>query len=237
MKAKAIIQARMGSTRLPGKVLLKVKGKTMLEYLIERLKSARNIEEIIVATTTERQDVPIVGLLQKLNIRTFCGSEDDVLDRYYRASREYGADHIVRITADCPLMDPDVVDKVVEEYFKSDADYCSNVLERTYPIGEDVEVFKYSALECTRENAQLAYEREHVTPYMKKHPELFKLKNVKNSRDLSMKNWTLDSIEDFKFIQAVLEALYPSNPAFHMRDILELLERRPKLEELNEQCV
>ena len=233
MKAKVIIQARLGSTRLPGKVLLKVMDKTILEYLIERIKKAKNVKDIIIATTTKKQDLAIINLAQKLKINTYCGSENDVLDRFYQTAKAFNVMHIVRITADCPLIDPEIVNKVIEEYFKSGADYCSNVLERTFPVGEDVEVFNFRTLRHTWENANFASEREHVTPYMMKHPEIFKLKNVRNNTDLGKKRWTLDRIEDFKFIKTVLETLYPVNPYFSMQDILRLLERNPLLEIIN----
>ncbi len=233
MKAKIIIQARFGSTRLPGKVLLKIMDKTMLEYLIERVKKSKNIEDIIVASSTKKENLQIINLAHKLKVNTFCGSEDDVLDRFYQAAKTFKAKHIVRITADCPLMDSQVIDDVVSYYFKTGADYCSHVLERTFPVGEDVEVFSFKTLEYAWKNANLAFEREHVTPYIRKHSEIFKLKNFKNAVNLSTKRWTLDREEDFKFIKAVLEALYPINPDFRMENVLKLLERNPHLEDIN----
>ena len=236
-KAKVIIQARVGSTRLPGKVLLDVMGRTMLHYLIEKVKKAKNIEDIIIATTIKEQDLPIVVLAQKLQVKIYRGSEDDVLDRYYQAAKAFNLRHIVRITADCPLMDPEIIDKIVHYYFKSGADYCCNVLKRTFPTGEDVEVFSFSTLKYTWEHANLASEREHVTPYIMKHPEVFKLKNVTNKTDLSRKRWTLDRMEDFKFVKAVIEKLYHSDSNFHMKDILKLLKSDPGLEAINKNVI
>lgn len=233
MKAKVIIQARLGSTRLPNKVLLKIADKTILEYVIERVKKAGNIEEIIVATTVREEDLQIVNLTNELKINAYRGSENDVLDRFYQTAKKFNAKHIVRITADCPLIDPKIIDDVVNYYFESGTDYCSNVLERTFPDGEDIEVFSFGALEYTWMNANLASEREHVTPYIRKHPNIFKLANFKNKIDLSEKRWTVDREEDFKFIKAILEALYPLNPNFCMEDVLKFLERNPQLKDIN----
>jgi len=233
MKVKAIIQARVASTRLPTKVLLKVMDKTVLEYVIERVKKAKNIEKVIVATTVKKEDLQIVNLLDRLKIDLFRGSEEDVLDRYYRAAELFKAKYIVRITADCPLIDPQIVDDVIDYYFESGADYCSNTLEATFPDGEDVEIFSFKVLSEAWKNARLLSEREHVTPYIKKHPEKFKLVNLKNKIDLSDKRWTLDRKEDFKFIKAVLECLYPVNPDFSMDDILNFLQQNLYLEGIN----
>lgn len=233
MKAKVIIQARSGSTRLAGKVLLKIMGKTILEYLIERIKRARNIEDIIIATTKKEEDSQIINLARLLKVNIFRGSEDDVLDRVYQAAKTFDVRHIVRITADCPLMDPRIIDDIVNYYFESYADYCSNTIEKTFPDGEDVEVFNFKTLAYAWKNANLASEREHVTPYIIKHPDIFKLTNFKNRTNLSNKRWTLDREEDFILIKAIIEALYPTNPDFHMEDVLEFLKQNPELEEIN----
>lgn len=233
MKAKIIIQARLGSTRLPGKVLLKIMDKTILEYLIERVKKAKNVEDIIIATTTKEEDLDIINLAHRLQVNTFRGSENDVLDRFYQAAKTFNVKHVVRITADCPFMDSNIIDDVVCCYFESSADYCSNVSERTFPDGEDVEVFSFATLEYAWRNANLASEREHVTPYIRNHPNIFKIANFKHKIDFSKKRWTLDRKEDFKFIKAILEGLYPINPDFHMEDILKFLEHNPHLEDIN----
>jgi spore coat polysaccharide biosynthesis protein SpsF (cytidylyltransferase family) len=233
MKATAIIQARVGSTRLPGKVLLKIMGKTILEYGLERVKKAKMIDKIIVATTKKEEDLSIVNLMHKLKVNVYRGSEDDVLDRYYQAAKIFKAKHIARITSDNPLIDPQIIDKIVKRYFESSADYCSNTLEETFPDGEDVEVFKFSALREAWKKAKLPSEREHVTPYLKKHPEKFKIVNVKNKKNLSDKRWTVDGKKDFELIKAILKALYPKNPSFLMKDILKFLKTNPRLEDLN----
>ncbi|MDD5352400.1 MAG: glycosyltransferase family protein [Candidatus Omnitrophica bacterium] len=237
MKAHAIIQARFGAIRLPGKVLLKVMDKTILEYAVERVKKSKAIEDIVVATTTKESDLPIANLVSRLNIKLYRGSEDDVLDRYYQAAKLFKIQHIARITADCPLLDPGIISDVVHCYFKNKADYCSNTLEETFPDGEDVEVFSFDALEYAWKNSSLLSEREHVTPYLKKHPEKFKLINFKNKENLSKKRWTLDTEADFKLIKTILESLYPINPNFDMGDILKFLKLNPELEELNKNII
>jgi len=233
MKTSVIIQARSGSTRLPQKVLLKVMGKTILEYALERIGKAKNIEGIIVATTLNEEDARIVDLAESIGIKTYRGSSEDVLDRYYQAAKLFGIRHLVRITADCPLIDPWIIDKAVELYFESKADYCSNTLKETFPDGEDVEVLSFNALHSAWKSAKLLSEREHVTPYIKKNPGRFKLVNFENDIDLSGKRWTVDREEDFRFIKALLEGLYPIKPDFSSGDILEFLRQNPRLEEIN----
>lgn len=237
MRVFAIVQARCGSTRLPGKVLFKVIGKTILEYVLERVGRAKNVEGIIVATTAKKEDERIVNLAESLNIRTYCGSDEDVLDRYYQAAKLFGIKHIIRITADCPLIDPQIIDSVIGLYFESKADYCSNTLDETFPDGEDSEVFSFDALCRAWKNAKLVSEREHVTPYIKNNPAKFKLVNLRNNIDLSAKRWTLDTEGDFRFIKTVLEKLYPSKPDFSSKDVLEFLKNNPHLERINKGIV
>jgi len=237
MKAIAIIQARVGSTRLPGKVMLKIMGKTILEYGIERVKKAKNIKKVTVAATNKKEDIVIVELMIKLGVAVYRGSENDALDRYYQAAKQFDAKHIVRITADCPLIDPQIIDKVVRRYFKSKADYCSNTLLETFPDGEDVEIFNFKTLSEAWKRAKLLSEREHVTSYITKHPGKFKLVNFKNKKDLSDKRWTVDEENDFKLIKAILEALYPRNPDFQMEDVLKFLGQNPDLENLNKDII
>jgi len=237
MKTQAIIQARYGATRLPGKVLLKVMNKTILEYVIERVKKARRLDDVIVATTVKKEDLEIVKLVSSLGISVYCGSEEDVLDRYYQAARAFKVSHIVRITADCPLIDPRVIDRVVYDYFNTKADYCATT-EDTFPDGEDVEVFSFGTLKSAWQNANLLSEREHVSSYITKHPEKFKLKNVMcEHQGVSFKRWTLDREEDFQYIKIVLENLYPKNPSFSMEDILKFLEDNPHIEEINKNVI
>jgi len=233
LKTLAIVQARNGASRLPGKVLLKILDKTILEYGIERIKRARSIEGLVIATTVNKNDLSIVELASSKGVGVYRGSEDDVLDRYYQAARSFKADHIVRITADCPLIDPGVIDAVIQRYRESKADYCANTLKETFPDGQDVEVFSFNALKIAWQNARLASEREHVTPYIRKHTEQFKLASFENPTDLSAKRWTLDEEKDFIVIKNILEALYPKNPLFTMDDVLKYLSENSDIEKIN----
>jgi spore coat polysaccharide biosynthesis protein SpsF len=229
-----IVQARMGSSRLPGKTLAIVAGKPMLAHVIERLKGARLLQGIVVATTTKKADDAIAKLAEKLGVYVFRGSEGDVLDRYYQAFRKYPADVIVRVSSDCALTDPHVVDKVVSHYLKGNYDYVSNILKRTYPDGLDVEVFSFKALEKAWQEAKWASEREHVTPYIHRNPNKFRLANVENEVDLSHLRWTVDWKEDLEFVRQVYKHLYKEGQIFYMEDVLELLKKHPDLKKINQ---
>lgn len=229
----AIIQARLGSTRLPNKVLLKLEDKTVLEHDVERTARSRYIRDVVIATTMAKGDLKIVELCAAKGIRVYCGSENDVLDRYYQAARLVEAEHVVRITSDCPVIDPAVVDQVISLHLESKADLSANVLKETFPDGLDVEVFTFAALKKAWEEARLSSEREHVTPYIKNNPQLFKLVNLECPRNLCGKRWTLDNPEDYEFLKAVYRSLYPSNPRFGMEDILKFLEKHPEIERIN----
>lgn len=234
--ATAIIQARMGSTRLPGKVLKKVLGKAMLEHQIERVKRSKTIDQIILATTSKSEDKQIVRLGKRLKVKVFAGSENDVLDRYYRAAVKFGVNgNIVRLTGDCPLMDPEIIDAVVNFYLKNkkNCQYANNVDPPTFPDGMDVEVFSFEALKTAWQNADLLSEREHVTPYIRNHPEKFKVKNFQSRKNLSRHRLVLDNKEDFILIKRIFTSLYPRNKNFTLRDILEFLKRNPKLALVN----
>lgn len=233
MKTLAIIQARMNSTRLPGKVLMKISGKTVLEHVVKRVSQSKLIDEVVVATTINKSDLTIAALCKRLKVHIFRGSENDVLNRYYQTAKKYHADNIARITSDCPLIDPAIIDKVIKKHFDAGNDYTANTILETYPDGEDVEIFKNSALVQAWENARLLSEREHVTPYIKKHKEFFKLGNIKNVINLSKKRWTLDNKEDFEFIKKVYQYLYASDHFFSMEKILKCLEKHPELEFVN----
>ena len=232
----AVIQARMGSSRLPGKVLLDLAGRPVLRHGVERVRKARLIDRVMVATTNRPGDEPVRQFCREQGIACFGGSENDVLDRYYQAASSAGAtdgDGIVRITADCPLIDPDVIDRVIETFLASDADYVSNVQPPTFPDGLDVEVFKFSALRTAWREARLASEREHVTPYLRNHREIFSQRNVSQTDDLSGLRWTLDEPADYELLQWVVGALQERRPDFHMADVLQVLSEHPEWQELN----
>jgi len=234
-KIVAIIQARMGSTRLRGKVMKKILGKEVILHDIDRIKQIKNLDKIVIATTTKKDDDIIVETVKKYNsgIGIFRGSEEDVLDRYYKAAKEFKADVVVRMTSDCPLIDPKVSDKVIETFLNNNCDYCSNCLKRTYPQGLDTEVFSFDAIEKAWKEAGEYYQREHVTPYIHENPGKFKLLNVSNDKDLSHLRWTLDTIEDFNFINEIYKRLYNEKKIFYKEDVLKILDEEPKLIEIN----
>ncbi len=236
MKVCVIIQARMGSKRLPGKVLKEVLGKPLLGYQCERLARSKRADEIIIATTTALADEAIVEFCRKNSLFCFRGSEEDVLDRFYSAALRQRAEVVVRVTGDCPLIDPEVVDRVIRFYLEnvSKFDYVSNVLERTYPRGMDCEVFGAQTLAEVHREARLSPEREHVTRFIYTHPERYRLGSVTFScGNESRHRWTVDTPEDFELIRKILTQLYPANPVFTLRDVLGLLERHPDWENLN----
>jgi len=235
MKTGAIIQGRMGSTRLPGKVMKKIQGKSLLELLIERLKFSRLVDQIVIATTVNQEDDAIYGLAKKLSIDCFRGSEDDVLSRYYEASKKFSFDHIVRITADCPLIDPEVVDRVLRFYLENETryDYVSNTLTPTYPDGLDVEIFSFDVLESLHRLSTKRYQREHVCTYLVEHPDQFRMANVSNNTDLSKLRLTVDNPEDFELVRRIYENIYPKKKLFFLEDILALLKENPGLIEIN----
>lgn len=231
MKIVAITQARMGSTRLPGKVLREVLGKPLLEYQIERVRSSKLIHQLVIATTTKETDQPIIELCKKLKVDYYRGSEEDVLSRYFHAAIQYEADIIVRLTSDCPLVDPDIIDAVITKFLSNDSnfDYVSNTIERSYPRGLDVEVFSMKALDLVIEKASRPVYREHVTPYIYLHPEQFNLGFIKNNIDLSSLRLTVDTEEDLELISRVITEFYNSNiKSFVLKDIIDLSRKKPE---------
>lgn len=228
----AIIQARLGSSRLPDKVLKELAGKPVLWHVINRMKKSRLIDEIVVATTCKKEDLEIVEYCASQGVRVYVGSEDDVLDRYYQAARLYKPDNVVRVTADCPLIDANIIDIVIQEHLRSGSDYTSNTLEDTFPDGLDCEVFKFTALEQACKNAKLASEREHVTPYIRNN-EQYKKRSVIDSADHSLDRWTLDTDRDYAFLTRVFDELYKDNPEFDTDDIYALLDRCPDIRKIN----
>ena len=234
----AIVQARMGSSRLPGKVLKEILGKPLLWYLIDRLKWSKTIDKIVIATTTNERDKPILKLADEMGTDSFTGSEDDVLDRYYQAAKKYGMDTLVRITADCPLIDPELVDKIIRRYLENRGrfDYVHSGL--SFPDGiVETEVFSFSDLERAWREAMLSSEREHVTPYIWKNPNLFRCDVVENEQDLSYIRLVVDDERDLKLVSEVFLNLYKEGEIFHLKDILDFLKIRPELLELNKRTV
>lgn len=235
-KRVAIIQARMSSARLPGKVLKRILGKEMLGHVLDRVFSCDALDGIVVATTEDPKDERIVEFVKKYGRGAECfrGSEDNVLDRYYRAAVTFGADWIVRITSDSPLLDPSVIRSVITTTIAGDYDYGSNSLIPTMPDGLDVECMKLSALELAWKEASLPHELEHVTPYIRMNPKLFRMANLFYARDLSSLCWAVDSGPDFRFISTLAEhinLLDPSNYSFER--IMAVLERYQHLQNIN----
>jgi spore coat polysaccharide biosynthesis protein SpsF len=231
-KIVAIIQARMGSTRLPGKVLLDIEGKTVLARVVNRLRRARLIDELLVATTDRTADEAIVEECRRLSVPVFRGDQEDVLERYFRAAQSAKATIVVRITSDCPLIDPEITTRAIEAFLEVRPDYASNALVRTYPRGLDTEVISFSALGRAWQEARKPYEREHVTPFIYEHPAEFKLLSVTDDADHSAHRWTVDTPEDMELVRAIYRRL-KDNPTFSWRDVLNLLDREPDLMDLN----
>ena len=229
MDIGVIVQARSGSTRLPEKVLLDLSGRTVLERVIERVSCANLVDVVIVATTLNKEDDRIEEICQKAGVMCFRGSEEDVLDRFYQAAKHYEIKQIVRVTADCPLMDSAVIDIVISRHMKEFADYTSNTIEETFPDGEDVEVFSFSALQRAWQEASLKSEREHVTPYLKKNKGLFKLVSVRSDCDLSGQRWTLDEQADYILIKEIYAVLGKKGHIFGIKEIIGFLKDNPQV--------
>ncbi|MFB7141783.1 cytidylyltransferase domain-containing protein [Gottfriedia sp. NPDC056225] len=234
MKVVAIIQARMGSTRLPGKVLLKVLNKPLLAYQIERVKRAKLIDEIIVATTTNELDLEIVNFCEFMSISCYRGSEDDVLSRYFEAASLYNADLIVRLTSDCPLIDPTIIDKVINEFILNmhHIDYASNTVQRSFPIGMDIEVMSFSLLKTINQLQLPESYREHVTPFIYRSQK-YTIRQIVQKVNKSHIRLTVDTPEDFKLISTIIEEIYPINPFFTLQELYDLFERKPELLTIN----
>ncbi len=230
------IEARMRSSRLPGKVLKPILGRPMLALMIERLQRARTVDNIVIATTVNAADDPIVALAEELEVDYFRGSEDDVLARVLGAARHFNADVIVETTGDCPVIDPAILDKVVSDYRIGGADFVSNNLEYTTPRGTDVRVFSTEALaevDCITNDPA---DREHVSLYFWEHPEKYRLRNVRTEfpPEVAALRLTVDTPEDFELIRQIYEALYPTKPDFTLADILELFQQHPELPRINQ---
>jgi spore coat polysaccharide biosynthesis protein SpsF len=230
----AIIQARLGSTRLPGKTLMEIEGESLLGHLLSRVRASKLVNDIIIATTDEKRDDPIVEFARNREVNCYQGSENDVLDRFYQVASEFKVENIVRITPDCPMLDPVVMDSVISKYVDGGYDYVSNTITPTFPDGLDTEVFSFAALEKAWKEAALPSEREHVTAFIVNHPELFSHLNVaKQGKDLSWMRWTVDTGQDLEFAKKIFAELYSPDKIFYMDEIISLLERKPELLDLN----
>jgi spore coat polysaccharide biosynthesis protein SpsF len=234
-KITAIIQARMGSSRLPGKVVEDICGKPMIEQMLLRLRRSSVLDQIVVAIPRDPSDDVLAALLHALKIPLFRGSTNDVLSRYFETAKAFNAEIIVRLTADCPLIDPDLVDSVVREHFKSGADYTSNSLKRTFPRGFDTEVFSFAALERSYRAATETFEREHVTPYMYLNPHLFTLHSVQASGKINRPDLrlTVDTAVDLTLIRIIYCLLGTKGAFFGAEQIIDLFEGCPTLTKIN----
>lgn len=227
MKTIIIVQSRMTSTRLPGKVLLPLAGEPMLVRLLERLRRVQRADGIVIATTTNASDDPIAALCAQQGVPCHRGSELDVLSRYADAARLHAADVVVRITSDCPLIDPALIDQLIAVYEEGDSDYVSNMLPPTWPYGMAVEVFSATALAQAHAEATQDAEREHVTPFIYWHPQRYRLRNVASPVALSHHRWTVDTPEDYELVRRLFDHLLPTNPHFTQADVLALLDAHP----------
>ncbi|WP_109877753.1 cytidylyltransferase domain-containing protein [Nitrosopumilus zosterae] len=228
-----IIQARMGSSRLPGKVMRKIDNNfTVIDYVIRQLKSSKKIDKILIATTNLKEDDVICDHLFSQNVEYFRGSSDDVLDRYFQCAKKKSADIIVRITADNPLIDPNIVDSVISDYENNDCDYASNTLLRTFPYGTEVEVFSFKTLQMAWKKAKKPSEREHVTPFIYEPQNNFNLKNTKHLHNLSHLRYTVDRIEDLILVKKIIKNVH-DRPIL-LKDILQLYKTNPNIFKINE---
>lgn len=237
-KVVAVVQARMGSTRLPGKTMKDILGKPMLWHMVNRLAKSKLIGKMVIATTNKERDKAILEFAEKFNLESYAGSENDVLGRYYQAAKKFGAEAIVRVSADCPLIDPKIVDKIIGYYLanRDQLDYVHNGL--SYPDGVvESEVFSFAALEKAWKEARLTSEREHVTSYIWKHPEIFRIATVENNEDLSSLRLVVDDKNDFQLVSEVFKGLYREGEIFHLKDIIDFLRQNPELLELNRSTI
>ena len=231
MITKAIIQARMGSTRLPGKILMKLNGINVLECLLKQISSSMKLDGVILATTLNKEDDKVVTFAKNNSLDYFRGDSNDVLDRFYQCAKKYSLENIVRITSDCPLIDPQIIDKTISLFLSNKFDYVNNFFERTFPFGTEVEVFSFSTLEKVWRDAKKNSEREHVTTYIYDNPDIFSIGYIKNNENLSKLHWAIDRIEDLKFVQKIYEK--NSNHPILLNDILEILKNNPEIININ----
>lgn len=240
MKTAAIVQARMSSTRLPGKVLFPLGDTTVLGQLVRRLKLGKQLDGVIIAVPDAAKDEPLVKEAAALGVECFRGDEHDLLKRFHDTATHYGLETIVRITSDCPYFDPFVLDDMLEHFAKANAagdviDYSSNcTLKRTYPRGMDAEIFSFAALDRAHREATKEHEREHVTPYIYTNPDKFKLFSHERCEDGSQHRWVVDTAPDWRFIYRVHETLQSGNHPFTTAELIEHLESHPELFDVNQ---
>jgi len=239
MNIVTVVQARTSSSRLPNKVLLPLCGEPLLIKMIERISQAKLLGTIVVATSLNEEDNIIESLCLSNGIKCFRGSLHDLLDRHYQLAVKYSADAVVKIPSDCPLIDPNIIDRVIGHYIENHLryDYVSNLHPATYPDGNDVEIMSFKALETSWKEAKRNLEREHTTPYIWENPDIFNIGNVtwESGLDFSiLYRWTIDYEEDYQFISKVYDGLYPRNHSFGLNDILNLLKRQPELRLINQ---
>jgi spore coat polysaccharide biosynthesis protein SpsF len=235
-KVVAIIQARMGSTRLPGKVLMEVDGVPLLEIMLSRVVKSELLDQVVIATSTLPNDDKIIEFCQKKNFECFRGSEEDVLSRYFECANKYKADIVVRLTADCPLIDPQIIDKVINHYLEKNVDYNANTIpseKSTFPDGSDVEVFSLDALERAYKEAKDPKDREHVTFYFWKYNNNFTKAQLSQNSDWSNYRFTVDYPEDFEVVEFIIKELTKRKSFGHLKEVIEILEINPDIKNIN----
>ena len=231
-KITVIIEARTGSSRLRNKVIAEIEGKPMIFYVIDRVKQIKSVEQIILATTQEKNDKILIEIAKQNSIGIFAGDSMDVLNRDYQCALQNNADPIIRITGDCPLIDPDIVEEMLEFYLKNNYDYISNRINPKYPDGLDVEIYSFKTLQMVEQNAKLSSERSLVTTYITKNPKIFKIFSYENQEDLSGHRWTVDEQNDLEFVRKIYSIMKPKTN-FSMNEIIEILVKNPELLKIN----
>lgn len=235
-KTTVMIQARLGSNRLPKKVLAKIQGKSLIWHVINRVKKIKNIEQIVLITTTNDSDKILLDIAKQQHVFGFTGSETDVLKRHYDCAIKFNADPIIRITSDCPLIDPELSSDVLQFYLDNNFDYVSNAINPTFPDGLDTEVFSFKALSQAHKNAKLVSEREHVTPCFINNPKQFHIFNFSFSTNLSKLRWTVDRTQDLDFVRQIYHHMAPKT-IFSMYEVLDVIKKYPELSKINNNII
>ncbi|MDD5431174.1 MAG: glycosyltransferase family protein [Candidatus Pacebacteria bacterium] len=233
MKIVTVIQSRMNSRRLPGKALLDLRGTSALQRVLERIKPSKYVQEIYLATTADPSDDILEQWAAKNGIKCYRGSTTDVLSSYYQIIKKTGADGVVRITGDCPLIDYEIIDKVFEAFLAGDCDCATNTTPPTFPDGLDVEIFSSKAIEKSQQEAKSDFEKEHINVYIYQNPGIFKIKNVTNEENLSAYRLTLDTPEDKKLLESLIGECEKSGKYCHLKEIAEILKNNPSWSDIN----